>query len=480
MHVSLGLLRTGGRFIEVGKKDIAEDNGLPMRAFNRNLTFASVDVDRLSKERPDLMSATLRKIVDHFAAGDFGQAEVTTFGAKKVRDAFELVARSRHVGKVLLDFESGAVEARESAADAPVIRRDGSYLITGGTSGFGLATARWMAGRGAGRLILASRSGAAAAGMDAVVAELEAAGSAVDVWSVDVADAAAVGELVARAGTDALPLRGVVHGAMVLDDGMMAGLTPERFGRVFAPKATGALNLAAALGAGEGLDFLVFDSSVSAIVGNPGQTSYVVANALLDALARKLRAGGVPAVSINWGALAESGVVARDGRLGNVLTASGIAGLTDAEAFAAMERAIRSGRAQVGVFKVDWKRWALVNPRRAEDSRFRGLVRRAQDGEGGDAASAMRLSLEDVATERRVLALEDHLREVLANVLKMSKDAVPVNRKLNEIGVDSLMVLELGLGIRERIGVEFSAMEILKGPTLKKLSELAVDRLWRN
>jgi acyl carrier protein len=92
----------------------------------------------------------------------------------------------------------------------------------------------------------------------------------------------------------------------------------------------------------------------------------------------------------------------------------------------------------------------------------------------------MRLSLEDVATERRVLALEDHLREVLANVLKMSKDAVPVNRKLNEIGVDSLMVLELGLGIRERIGVEFSAMEILKGPTLKKLSELAVDRLWRN
>ncbi len=481
MHVSLGLLRTGGRFVEVGKKDIAEDNGLPMRAFNRNLTFASVDVDRLSLERPDLMSATLRKVVDHFAAGDFSQGSVTTFAAADVRDAFELIARSRHVGKVLVDLENGSVEARESAGESPMIRADGSYLITGGTSGFGLARARWMAARGAGRLVLASRSGASAAGMDAVVAELEAAGSVVDVVSVDVTDAGAVAELVARAGVDGMPLRGVVHGAMVLDDVMLADVTPERFRRVFAPKAGGAVNLAAALdGAADGLDFVVFDSSVSAIVGNAGQTSYVVANALLDALARRLRARGVPAVSINWGALAESGVVARDGRLGDVLAAGGITGLTDAEAFDAMEKAARSGRAQVGAFKVDWKRWAVANSRRAEDPRFRALVRQARDGEGGDAASAIRLSLEDAAPEARVRALEEHMREVLANVLKMAKDAVPVNRKLNEIGVDSLMVLELGLGIRERIGVEFSAMEFLKGPTLKELSTLAEERLWRN
>ncbi len=480
MHVSLGLLRTGGRFIEVGKKDIAEDNGLPMRAFNRNLTFASVDVDRLSRERPDLISATLARVVGHFETGDFSQGEVTTFAAGKVGEAFELIARSRHVGKVLLDLENGTVEARESSADSPVIRRDGSYLITGGTSGFGLARARWMAAAGAGRLVLASRSGRAAPGMDAVVAELEAVGAVVEVVAADASDAGAVAALIAKAGEGRRPLRGIVHGAMVLDDAMMADLTDERFRRVFAPKAGGALNLAAALAGAEELDFVVFDSSVSAIVGNPGQTSYVVANALLDALARKLRAVGIPAVSVNWGALAESGVVARDGRLSDVLAASGIAGLTDAEAFEAMERAIRSGRPQVGAFKVDWKRWALANPRRAEDSRFRGLVRQAQDGEGGDRASAIRLALDDEPTEGRVKALEEHLQEVLANVLKMSKDAVPVNRKLNEIGVDSLMVLELGLGIRERIGVEFSAMEFLKGPTLKQLSELAEDRLWRN
>ncbi len=480
MHVSLGLLRTGGRFIEVGKKDIAEDNGLPMRAFNRNLTFASVDVDRLALERPELMRATLTKVMGHFEVGDFGPGEVTTFEAAKVGDAFELIARSRHVGKVLVDLERGTVEATESRAGAPLLRRDGSYLITGGTSGFGLATARWMAAGGAGSLVLASRSGSAAPGIDAVVAELESLGSVVEVVAVDVADAAATADLIARLTVGERPLRGVVHGAMVLDDVMMADLTSERFRRVFLPKAGGALNLAAALGSVRELDFVVFDSSVSAIVGNPGQTSYVVANALLDALARKLRATGVPAVSINWGALAESGVVARDERLGDVLAAAGIAGLTDAEAFDAMERAIRSGRPQVGAFKVDWKRWAVANPRRAEDPRFRGLVRQAQDGEGGDAASALRLSLDDVPTDGRIKALEEHLQEVLANVLKMPKDEVPLNRKMNEIGVDSLMVLELGLGIRERIGVEFSAMEFLKGPTLKQLSELAVERLWRN
>jgi len=479
MHVGLGTLRTGGRYIEVGKKDIAEDNSLPLHAFHRNLIFASVDMDRLAKERPSLVAQLLQTVFAHFEKGDFSLDPVRIFPAREIREAFAEMARSAHIGKLLVDFSSGDVEVPESPGIVPVVKRDGCYLVTGGTSGFGLATGRWLAEQGAGRVVLASRSGGKAPGIAETIRAMEAAGAEVEVRAADVTDPAQVTALIAECEAGPFVLRGVVHGAMVLDDAMMADLTAERFRRVFLPKAVGAIHLAEALAGHADLDFLVFYSSVSALIGNRGQTSYVAANGLLDGLAHLLRARGLPAISINWGALAETGVIARDERLGSVLASSGITGLGNRPAFAALERAIRSGEPQLGVFLVDWEKWHAANPGLADDPRFRALRGSSVDG-GNDAASAIRQALADSSREQRLRALEDCLQDVLANTLKMTKDTVPVDRKLNEMGVDSLLVLELSLGISERIGVSFSAMEFLKGPNLQQLAAMAEGRLWKN
>ncbi len=159
MHVSLNLLRTGGRYIEIGKKDIAEDNSLPLRAFNRNLIFASVDMDRLAKERPASVQQTLREIVDHFAAGDFKPGPVRVYPAAEIREAFAEMGRSQHIGKLLVDFSQGEVEVRVKETPGAICHRDGSYIVTGGTSGFGVITGEWLAAQGAGKVYLASRSG---------------------------------------------------------------------------------------------------------------------------------------------------------------------------------------------------------------------------------------------------------------------------------------------------------------------------------
>jgi NAD(P)-dependent dehydrogenase (short-subunit alcohol dehydrogenase family)/acyl carrier protein len=398
-----------------------------------------------------------------------------TFAACDVRLAFEEMSHGRHIGKLLVDFSAGDVEAREESA--PMVRGDGCYIVTGGTAGFGATTARWLAEQGAGKVVLASRSGPSTPGVDEVAAFIAEQGAEVEVVSADVTDPAQARALVEHAAP--FRLRGIVHGAMVLDDAMMADMTPERFRKVFGPKVAGALNLVDTVAGRLELDFFVFYSSISALVGNRGQTSYVASNALLDGLAHALRQRGVPAISLNWGALAESGVVARDASLGGHLAAIGITGLDNRTAMQALESALRLSPAQIGAFLVDWERWIDSNPKLADDPRFREL-RESSAGDGDDAASGLRAALAEASREQRLRALEDHLQEVLSGTLKMAKDSVPLDRKLNEMGVDSLLVLELGLGIHERIGVSFSAMEFLKGPSLQQLAVMAEGRIWKN
>lgn len=474
MHASLNLLRTGGRYIEVGKKDIAEDHDLPLRAFNRNISYMSLDIDRLAHERPPLMRKALDRVLDLFAVGKFQQKSVTSVPASEIREAFREMARSRHVGKIVADFSSGDVEVPESSHGGK-IRPDGCYIVTGGTSGFGLTTAQWLASQGAGRIVLVSRSGAKAPGIEQAAEGIRALHSEVEIVAADVTDAAQFAKLRTAAGD--LPIRGIVHGAMVLDDMMMSDLTEEHLRRVFLPKVQGARNLVR-LTEGSDLDFIVFYSSISALVGNPGQTNYIAANSLLDAIARDLRASGMPAISVNWGALAESGVVARDQRIGGVLASAGVTGLTDQQALEALEKAIRSDLPNLGVFAVDWKKWCDANPRLADHPCFRDLRIKFQEGDANDPAGRIRKELAGVPGDQRLRVLTEHLQEVVAATLRMPKDAIPANRKLNEMGVDSLLVLELSLGIRERIGVSFSAMEFLKGPNIQQLATLADGKLW--
>lgn len=478
VHMSLNALRAGGRYIEIGKKDISDDNSLPLRAFSRNLIFASLDIDRLITAQPDLIRKTLDTVLKKLGDGSFTQGPTRTFAAAGVSDAFQDMAANQHIGKMLVDFSSGEVEVREKIVSQPVVRRDGTYIVTGGTSGFGLVTGRWLADQGAGRIILVSRSGPKASGLEETIAHIEERGGCLEIESVDITSAEQVAALVAKADSGDFPLRGVFHGAMVLDDAVMTDVTTERLHRVMAPKVTGALNLAAVLKGRSGLDFLVFYSSISSVIGNRGQTNYVAANALLDGLAQQLRAEGTPAISINWGALGEVGVVARDAHIEMALAAGGITGLTNQQAFSALERALRSSKAQMGAFLVDWAKWHEAHGHLAEDSRFRELRVRAGQEAGGGVADEIRQSLAGLAKEQRLSALEQHLQEVLAGTLRMPKENVPLNRKINEMGVDSLMVLELSLGIKERLGVTFTAMEFLKGPTLQHLAVLAETRLW--
>src|SRR5690606_5224777 len=215
---------------------------------------------------------------------------------------FRFMAQARHIGKIVV------CHGKPSPAG---VRADGTYLVTGGLSGIGPEIARWLARLGAGRIVLVGRRGAGAECARPLY-ERKHVGAQVVAEAVDVPDPAAVAALLARLCRDGPPLRGVIHGAGVLDDAALTLQDASLFARVLGPKLTGGYLLDRLTG-GDPLDFFVLLSSAASVLGSPGQANHAAANAFLDLLARERRTRGLPGLSINWGPWAEVGAAAGRG-----------------------------------------------------------------------------------------------------------------------------------------------------------------------
>jgi aryl carrier-like protein len=242
---------------------------------------------------------------------------------------------------------------------------------------------------------------------------------------------------------------------------------------VLAPKARGAWHLHE-LTRERPLDHFVGFSSVAVAIGNAGQVSYVAANAFLDALAAHRRAAGLAGLSIQWGVLRDVGVVTRNRQVGDMLEASGMHGLSTAQALEGLAMALRSGRSEIGLFDVDWERWTASNANAAGQPLFAKLRAAAQ----GQASPALKLARELllVDPDRRVSELAERLRRQIADLLQVSVDQIGMRQSLTELGVDSLLALELVVGL-EAHGFELNVVDLMQGPTVMSLAERQVASL---
>ena len=233
-----------------------------------------------------------------------------------------------------------------------------SYLITGGLGALGLEVARWLVGQGAGRLVLSGRRGAERPEQQAAVSALRESGAEVLVVAADVSQREDAQRLLEQAEQPGFPLRGIIHAAGVLDDGMLRQQTWSRFQQVMAPKVAGAWNLHL-LTRGRELDFFVCFSSAAALLGSPGQGNYAAANAFLDGLAQGPRAG-LPALSINWGPWEGIGMAARlDDRNRARLAEAGLENIDVPTGVRILAKLLNGEGPQVAVLPVDWSRFTL-------------------------------------------------------------------------------------------------------------------------
>ncbi|MCU0692026.1 MAG: SDR family NAD(P)-dependent oxidoreductase [Polyangiaceae bacterium] len=470
---SFELLAPYGRFIEIGKRDINANEVLSMAPFSRNLTFSAVDIDVMMADNPQRFRRLVDSVWKLLDSGTLEPPPVETFGANDVHAAFSRMGRAQHIGKIVVRMDNQVVPVRRLPHEV-AIDPSASYLITGGWGGFGLAVSRWFASQGAKHLVILSRSGCQSAAARRFASAFTGAGGQLTAPNVDISDASALETVLAQLRASAPPLRGIVHAAAALDDGLLSQLDEHKLWRVMAPKALGAWNLHGAT-ANQDLDFFVCFSSVSALVGNVGQANYAAANAFLDALAHYRRSIGLPGVTVNWGALAQVGMVARDAAVQQRLKQQGIEPIPLDDALQALSEVIcRSQHGQVGFMHVDWQRFAASNPGAAKIPRYAELMA-ISDDQRPEATDAFRDRLCAAAPADQLRMAEEFLAVQISTTLRLPVEKLDTRVGLEDLGMDSLMATELRSVVHLQTGLQLPTMLLLRGPTIAKLAHVLVD-----
>ena len=471
---SLSVLRSGGRFLEIGKVDFLRNTPLDLGLLGENISFFAIDLSQIMQKRPDLSSLLLREVVRYFEEDELEPLPFETFTISKAVDAFRHMAQAKHIGKVIVSLDEDEIRVVPKAEEPVTLGPDGTYLVTGGLGGLGLTVARWLVDQGAQHLVLLGRSGPSDA-IREVLQELEEAGARVVVAAADVAREGQIAKVLDEARREGPPLRGVVHAAGVLDDGILTQQTRERFEKVMTPKVDGAWNLHR-LTQDDELDFFVLFSSGASVLGSPGQANYVAANEFLDALAHYRRAAGLPATSINWGAWAEVGLAAREDRARH-LSNQGLVAFTPEQGARLMGWILERNPVQVMAAAVDWSRLlsSYSSPLLTE---LAGEVDLSDStGQKRKGNGLTREKLQAVAPGERRPLVENFLAEHLAAVLRCPTSKVDIHQPLNRLGIDSLMAVELKNRVEADLETSVPVTVLLQGPSLSQLATHLLEGL---
>jgi NADPH:quinone reductase-like Zn-dependent oxidoreductase/aryl carrier-like protein len=458
---SLACLGSFGRFVEIGRTDIYQNRQLGLLPFRNNLSYFAVDLDRVCRERPEQVGTLLKTLVDDVEQGALRPLTHTRFEASEIEDAFRYMARRRNIGKIVVDVEA----SRQSDARGPApVRADATYLVTGGCGGVGLELAHWLVERGARCLVLVGRSGSGP-DLDAALPVLRAQGARVEVRRTDVSDSEAVKALLASLRAELPPLRGVFHAAGVLDDGLVSAMSAEQMSRVLAPKVLGAWHLHVHAREDE-LEHFVLCSSVAAVLGSPGQGAYAAANAFLDALAERRAAEGLPATAVDFGPWADVGMAAR-AKLGPALESRGLRSLSPAAALDGLERALERGAVRSVVADVDWPRLVAAFGATRRPPLLDELAPEVEDSSEGHALATELLALD---SEERSAHLVLCVQQELADVMGLAPDELDPSEPLGNLGLDSLMALELRERLELSLGIALAIEHLVEDPTISDIA----------
>jgi acyl transferase domain-containing protein len=466
---SLSVLRRGGRFLEIGKRGVWDNHRVAQ--LRPDVRYWVYDLAAVLQADPAGFRAMLVDLTAAFGAGALTPLPRRVFRLDDVASAFRFMAKALHIGKIVV----GVSEGHAAAARSGDLRDDATYLVTGGLGGLGLAVAAGLVDHGARHLVLVGRREPSPEAARKVE-DLTVAGARVVTVQADVSDRARLEQVLAEMKTTMPPLRGVVHAAGVLDDGVLRQQTWERFARVLAPKATGAWHLHE-LTRDAHLDFFVLFSSLAALVGAPGQANYAAANAFLDGLAHHRRAEGLAALSINWGAWADIGMAAAlDTSHQRRRAAGGIGLMAPSDGVRAFEALRTCDLAQAVVAPIDWPAFLRQFPPPGAP-RFFALMSHGERRGTPDTVD-LTARLAGIDPESRLGVLVAHVTEQVVRVIGLDASAVDTQQPLTEMGLDSLMAVELKNRLEAGAGQPLPASLAFDHPTVEALATFLAETVF--
>ncbi len=480
---SFDVLAPYGRFIELGKKDLHADLPIGLKLFARNITYSVVDVAGMLEDKPEYSTRLFGEVMEAIEEGRWAPLPVACFDANEAEAAFRFMVEGRHIGKLAIRFEG----MRENVHVLPVksealelsharFEQAGTYILTGGLGGVALAVAEWMAACGAGCLVLVSRRTANASEVESM-ARMRASGARVEHSQTDLTDREAVFSLIAKIGKELPPLRGIMHAAAAIDDALVTDLRPERFDAVLAPKVRGAWYLHEAT-RNLPLEFFVMFSSVATIFPQPGHGSYAAANSFLDSFAAYRRRHGLAASSINWTGWVGMGLARNTGtsRTIDACAAEGLGSFDAEEATAALWQAMWANPVHAAAVRIDE---GVAGAQEPVPTLLRDVVGVAgtRTREGATEHPALTGLAAATTLSERMELLEQVLRVETGRVLKLAPERIGSNQAFGQLGIDSLMALELIRRVNAALGLALPATAVFNYPTLTALATQILKRL---
>ncbi|CAM1507801.1 Fc.00g046490.m01.CDS01 [Cosmosporella sp. VM-42] len=478
LQESFNVLAPFGHFVEIGKRDLEINSHLEMRPFTRQVTFSAFYLLSLMQHKPRDVHRVLAEIARLLEDKVIAPVHpVTAYAMGDVAKAFRLLQTGKHMGKVVLSAGPKELVPTLRRTPTPRFSPDASYLLVGGVGGIGRSIAHWMVSQGAKNLILLSRSAGRSEKTAAFVSELREDGCRVKPVSCDVADEADLGKALSLCKEDGFPpVRGVIQAAMVLQDTILEQMTIDNFKAAITPKVHGTWNLHKQFERSDTLDFFVILSSAVGVAGNASQSNYAAAGSYEDALARWRVARGLPAVSIDLGAVKAIGVAAETagvlGRLGRI----GFVPISEEQVLGVLGTAILSPyepQVVVGLNSGPGKHWDDDGESQlGRDARFAALRAReaGQQGETGPTGDSLASKLAAAGSPGEANELVGTaMAEKLSDIFMIPVADIDMANKPAHYGIDSLVAVELRNMLLQQVAAEVSIFGIMQSASLAAL-----------
>jgi myxalamid-type polyketide synthase MxaB len=458
---SLSVLAPKGRFLEIAKRDVWDSE--QVKDLKADISYHFIDLQQICLEQPALVQPILRHLSQQFTQGLLDLPPLKVFPIQEVVSAFRYMQRAEHIGKIVVSQPKAIGDA---ASPSFSFREDSSYLITGGLGDLGLLMAHWMVERGARHLVLVGRSAVKPA-VRSQLEQLELTGAKVVVAQADLSDYSQAAQLLASLEQSSPPLRGIIHAAGVLDDGVLKQLHWESFRQVMAPKVQGAWNLHL-LTQNLPIDFFVLFSSCASLLGSAGQANYVAANAFLDALAFYRRSHGLPGTSINWGAWGEVGMAVRNQQVIERLERIGMGAIASHQGLQVLEELLLEQPVRVGVVPLNWSRFG--EDQWTASSFFTNFTKVSEQPSKQQGAVEFRKQLEAAQLRERKALLVAHVSSHTAQLLGWNpSNPLDQKRGFFAMGMDSLTSIELRNRLQTSLGSSLPSSLLFDYPTVEEL-----------
>ncbi len=458
------VLGENGKFLEIGKVNIWSHE--KVKEFRPDVDYHIIALDDISDKQPEIINDLFKELVPLFKKGKLTPLTKKVYPVTEAVSAFRFMAQTKHIGKIVITIDKPEHAAGKNNL---VIDEDGMYLITGGFGALGQIVMDWLVSKGAKNIILAGRSEP----KSLVKNKIDNIKN-VKIYTVlsDVSDSVFVEKIKEIAGNAGKKLKGIIHAAGVLDDGIILQQTPEKFAKVLSPKVGGALNLNL-LAETNDIDFIIYFSSVASLLGSAGQANYASANAFLDGFAKYQRNQGLNAVSINWGpweslGMTKSGVNPGKDNLG-------FKKITPDVGMKMLDIVLSNDFNQIGVFNVDWQK--LINTIGEEN--VRTFISEFASFSSTGTENAVPYLVEELSTinpDERKEKVVEYLKEQTIRVLGL-KPGFPLDtsKNLSEMGLDSLMAIELKNTIDKAVGKKLPATLVFNYPSIDAISEFLIN-----